>query len=300
MPNAYQIRSTHCRHHRVCRATRVRSLAGTRLLQAKAPWSPMRSRLSNLTREAITHYFNSTLVFPDDCYALSTEKRAGGNYVVQMSERPGQKCEVADYGRAFSPFSVEIDAMRGSAVVVGYPGVQVKPREVKLFPLEDVPGLPPNGNPTQWSLQGDAKQQAHTRQCDLSIIEIPFEQRNGSGVGLHTSREHRTLAVAYSVNAFYPTPLPDGARVALVFEADQVTLGSYEATIDVRPRRAGQGPITSNDASFTLIWTNERRAPSWVCWGNPRRWCPTSIRSRAPILAFTSARPEAIATTIAS
>ncbi|WP_433696203.1 hypothetical protein [Paraburkholderia phenoliruptrix] len=162
-----------------------------------------------MAREAITQYNNPTPVSPDDCYALNVETRENGDYLVHVSQRPGKTCEIIDYGRPFQPFDIEVNAARGSAFVVGYPGVQAKPRDLAVFPLTDAPALhsPDPQDIRNWRLEGDATHLAYTKQCHLSLAEIPFEMRNGYFFGLTATTESRLLRVSYNVNSVYPVAL---------------------------------------------------------------------------------------------
>lgn len=210
-----------------------------------------KEQAEQLAREAVAQYYNSTPVSPEECYDLSVARRDDGNYDVQVTQHPGETCEVIDYGRSFQPFSIEIDATRGSVVVVDYPSRHVKPREVKLFRLEDVPGMPVlQRTNLNWELEGDTKQLAHAQQCRLSMHHPAFEQMNGYSFGLTAKREDRTLTVSYHVNTVGAAPLPDGAHAALVFKTGQDTLASYEASIDLRDDLAG--PATTNDAWYSF------------------------------------------------
>ncbi|MDR3446533.1 MULTISPECIES: hypothetical protein [unclassified Dyella] len=218
-----------------------------------------------LARKAIAQYGNSTPVSPDDCYSLAVDKKKDGNYAVRVSERPGKTCEIIDYDRPFRPFTIEIDAIRGSAVVVGYPGQRAAPREVKLFPLESVPGFPIAGplDPMKWTLEGDASHLAHVHQCSLSMSMPAFERWNAYSFGLMATRESRTLTMSYYVNAVSRLTLATDARVDLVFGTGRATLATYPVTFKpIYPFGEGR-PVSTNDVSFQAV-LDEKAARAFV------------------------------------
>lgn len=203
-----------------------------------------------VARQALDY---SHVIDPENCYSLRAQPRSGDHYVVRVAAKAGHDCVLRNERAAgqLPPFSITVDAGRGTAVMSIDPGqfAGFSTGEPMPFPITDV-GMPP-ADQTLWRLKGTSPWAEYTDPCELDLFMPGVERMTSYSLQLVAYRKQRILKVFYSANTYTPETMPTGASLALVMDKGTQTLASFEVALesDHNPY-VSASPITNNSASF--------------------------------------------------